>query len=140
MMDDTGDDRINFRQFVVGVAPLVHGTLEERLRFAFQVSLCGTVPYRSLSLLQLYDIDGSGGVSREEMIEVFSHMNHAVSYFGDESMSSEKVNEVIEKVFEEFDTDHRGKLDFKQFLSAVAAHPVLIEFVHGSEAAEAPAS
>lgn len=31
MFDKTGNDQINYKEFVVGLAPLCHGTVEEKL-------------------------------------------------------------------------------------------------------------
>lgn len=35
MFDKTGNDQINYKEFVVGLAPLCHGTVEDKLACEF---------------------------------------------------------------------------------------------------------
>jgi Ca2+-binding EF-hand superfamily protein len=116
LLDDTGDDQVNFRSFVVGVAPLLRGSLVEKLNFAFE----------------LYDTDKTHTVSKAEMMEVFGHMNDAVSFFGDEKLSHDQVVAIVDKIFADYDHEHNGSLSYTEFMEAVAEHPILVKFVYGS--------
>ena len=122
MIDEVGDEQINFKEFVVGVAPIVRGNLLEKLEFAFH----------------LYDTDNTGQVSKDEFKKVLSHMNSAVSYFGDDMLDDTKVNEIADQIYEECDHEHDGQLSYSEFMEAVAKHPHIVEFVagHGEAAAK----
>ena len=48
MLDKTGDQQINYREFLCGIAPLVTGEVKEKLNFSFE----------------LYDVDGNGTVKK----------------------------------------------------------------------------
>jgi Ca2+-binding EF-hand superfamily protein len=63
MFDKTGDDVINYRDFIVGIAPLISGTPNDKLDFAFR----------------LYDLDGNGLIRANEMINVLSNINRVAS-------------------------------------------------------------
>jgi neuronal calcium sensor 1 len=63
MYDKTGDDVINYRDFIVGIAPLISGTPADKLDFAFR----------------LYDLEGSGNMKAIEMTNVLSNINRVAS-------------------------------------------------------------
>jgi neuronal calcium sensor 1 len=63
MFDKTGDDVINYREYIVGIAPLISGTPNDKLDFAFR----------------LYDLEGSGNIKANEMINVLSNINRVAS-------------------------------------------------------------
>jgi neuronal calcium sensor 1 len=99
MFDKTGDDVINYRDFIVGIAPLISGTPNEKLDFAFR----------------LYDLEGSGNIKANEMIHVLSNINRVASsvfplspfplltfsalafcrYFGDPVMSEDQIQNLV---------------------------------------------
>ena len=63
MFDKTGDDIINYRDFIVGIAPLISGTPHDKLDFAFR----------------LYDLEGNGLIRANEMTNVLSNINRVAS-------------------------------------------------------------
>ena len=67
----------------------------------------------------MYDTDKSGQVNKSEFKTILSHMNSAVSYFGDDSMSATNVDEVADHIFEKYDHEHDGKLSYS---GALAVH------------------
>mmetsp|Transcript_33602 Transcript_33602/g.106190 ORF Transcript_33602/g.106190 Transcript_33602/m.106190 type:complete len:199 (-) Transcript_33602:367-963(-) len=115
MLDKSGDDQINFREFAVGIAPLITGDVMEKMAFSFQ----------------LYDQEESGRISQAEMLFVLTAMNNTASYFGDPVMTPDQVEEVVVDTFKKHDADNNGELDYNEFLEAVVAHPVLVQFVAG---------
>lgn len=64
MYDKTGDDMINYREFIVGIAPLISGTPVEKLEFA----------------CRLYDLEGNGTTKSNEMVTILSNINRVASY------------------------------------------------------------
>lgn len=115
MLDKSGDDQINFREFAVGIAPLVSGDVGEKLAFAFE----------------LYDNEGTGRITRAEMAFVLTSMNTTASYFGDPVMAAEQIEELVGDIFKQFDEEANGELSYAEFLEAVEHHPVLVQFVAG---------
>ena len=67
MFDKTGDDQVNFREFIVGISPLITGDVVSKLNFSFE----------------LYDLDGTGQIRPNEMSFILFSMNATASYFGD---------------------------------------------------------
>jgi Ca2+-binding EF-hand superfamily protein len=63
MFDKTGDDVIGYREFVVGISPLISGTPAEKLEFAFR----------------LYDLEGSGNIKQIELFTILSNINRVAS-------------------------------------------------------------
>lgn len=63
MFDKTGDDVIAYREFIVGISPLISGTPAEKLEFAFR----------------LYDLEGTGNVKQIEMFTILSNINRVAS-------------------------------------------------------------
>merc|ERR1711916_192823 len=52
--DTSHDDQVNFKEFVIGISAFTKGSVEEKIRLAFEI----------------YDIDDTGGISQEEMVQV----------------------------------------------------------------------
>eukprot|EP00968_Pinguiococcus_pyrenoidosus_P023095 scaffold3541_cov252-Pinguiococcus_pyrenoidosus.AAC.9 len=80
--DKAGDDQINFREFVVGIAPLITGDVMDKLSFAFN----------------LYDLEGNNRITQAEMLFVLTSINSTASYFGDPVMTAEQIEEVSKRI------------------------------------------
>jgi len=116
MLDKTGDQQINYREFLCGIAPLITGDVKEKLNFAFE----------------LYDVDGAGVVKKAEMTFVMRSMNDVSSYFGDPVMSQDQIQVLVDEIYEKFDDEENPQgLNYKDFMNAVTQHPVLVSFVKG---------
>jgi Ca2+-binding EF-hand superfamily protein len=116
MLDKTGDQQINYREFLCGIAPLVTGDVKEKLNFSFE----------------LYDVDGAGVVKKAEMTFVMRAMNDVSSYFGDPVMSQDQIQVLVDEIYEKFDDEENPQgLNYKDFMNAVTQHPVLVSFVKG---------
>ena len=89
MLDKTGDQQINYREFLCGIAPLITGDVKEKLNFAFE----------------LYDVDGAGVVKKAEMTFVMRSMNDVSSYFGDPVMSQDQIQVLVDEIYEKFDDE-----------------------------------
>ena len=116
MFDKTGDDQVNFREFVVGVSPLITGDVASKLSFSFE----------------LYDLDGTGQVRPNEMAFVLGSMNATASYFGDPVMTADQVEQLVDDIFRTADADNSGSLSYAEYMTAVSEHPVLVSFVQGA--------
>lgn len=118
MYDKTGDDQINWKEFVVGIAPLISGTHIDKIDFAFR----------------LFDTEGTGYLRPTEMINVLSQMNRVASYFGDPVMTEEQIASVISDVMDMTDSGDGEKLTtlhYSDYVKIVADHPIINTFISG---------
>lgn len=113
MLDKTGDQQINYREFLCGLAPLITGDVSEKLTFAFE----------------LYDIDGLSVVKKAEMTFVLRAMNDTASYFGDPVMSQDQIQVLVDEVYEKFDDEENPQgVNYRECMSAIVQHPVVLSF------------
>lgn len=116
--DRDGTDRVDFTEFILGLSAISNGTILEKLQFLFSV----------------YDLDGTGSISRDEMVTMLSLLDECAAAVQEEideetqQLRKESVKDFVAEVFDSFDAAHNGRLSFEEFYAAVSAHPVLISF------------
>ncbi len=118
MYDKTGDDQINWRDFIVGIAPLISGTHLDKIDFA----------------LRLFDIEGTSYLKASEIINVLSQMNRVASYFGDPVMTEEQVTGVVSDVLEMAGGSSDGlaaSLHYPDYIKVISDHPIVNTFISG---------
>lgn len=118
MYDKTGDDTINYREFIVGIAPLISGTHVEKIDFA----------------MRLYDLEGTSYLKASEMVNVLSQMNKVASYFGDPVMTEEQVASVLVDVVDMAGGSSDGlnmALHYSEYVKIIGEHPVVNSFISG---------
>jgi Ca2+-binding EF-hand superfamily protein len=118
MYDKSGDDQINYKDFIVGIAPLISGTHVEKIDFA----------------LRLYDTEGTSYLKAREMVNVLSQMNKVASYFGDPVMTEEQVTSVITDIQDMAGGSVDGLNDaihYVEYIKIIADHPVVNTFISG---------
>lgn len=118
MYDKSGDDQINFRDFIVGIAPLISGSHTEKIDFAFR----------------LFDLEGTSYLKAKEMINVLSQMNRVASYFGDPVMTEEQITSVIMDVLDMAGGTTEGvqaSLHYVEYIKIIADHPIVNTFISG---------
>ncbi|CAN0416265.1 unnamed protein product, partial [Pylaiella littoralis] len=77
MFDKTGNDQINYKEFVGGLAPLCHGTVEEKLACESMRQSVRLVSF------ELCDSSGTGKIEQDDMEQLLISINDTASYFGD---------------------------------------------------------
>lgn len=118
MYDKSGDDQINYRDFIVGIAPLISGSHVDKIDFAFR----------------LYDMDGTSYLQAREMVTVLSQMNRVSSYFGDPVMTEEQITSVIMDVLEMAGGSVEGltaSLHYVEYIKIISDHPIVNTFISG---------
>ncbi|NWI56854.1 EFCB1 protein, partial [Calyptomena viridis] len=95
-------------EWVEGLAVMLRGTLEEKIKYCFMV----------------YDLNGDGYISREEMFQMLK--NSLLKQPADED-PDEGIKDLVEIALKKMDYDHDGKLSFTDFEKAVRDENLLLE-------------
>ncbi|NWZ92387.1 EFCB1 protein, partial [Nesospiza acunhae] len=116
--DNTGC--ITVEEWVEGLAVLLRGTLEEKMKYCFTI----------------YDLNGDGYISKEEM---FQMLKHSLLIQPADEEPDEGVKDLVEIALKKMastylfipfllqDYDHDGKLSFTDFEKAVRDENLLLE-------------
>lgn len=137
---------IDFDEFIVGLATVCRGTLNDKIHFIFNmydVSHDNTVSKQELTTLlnhvpkelfskynrkvastDAYDSDTSGdhtsGGSEHDAVD------HGDDY---EEVDSYTNHDMVEKAFQECDLNHEGRLTFEEFKMWVQRNPEIMEYI-----------
>ena len=118
MYDKTGDDSIAWRDFIVGIAPLISGTHVDKIDFG----------------MRLYDVEGTSYLKVNEMANVLSQMNRVASYFGDPVMTEEQITNVMLDVLDMAGGSPDGlmaSLHYSEYIKIIGEHPLVNTFISG---------
>ncbi|KAL6058532.1 Guanylyl cyclase-activating protein 1 [Balamuthia mandrillaris] len=99
-----GDDKIDFKEFVIGLSLVIHGNTEEKLKWAFK----------------LYDLDGNGVLDRNEVVHMFTSVFKARNTLQGRQASSSDLSypEKADDLFNQMDADKDGKITLDEFMHA----------------------
>ncbi|NXV75443.1 EFCB1 protein, partial [Atlantisia rogersi] len=106
--DRDNDSCISVVDWVKGLSVFLRGTLEERIKYCFEV----------------YDLNGDGYISREEMFQMLK--NSLVKQPSEED-PDEGIKDLIDIALKKMDYDHDGKLSLTDFEKAVKDENLLLE-------------
>lgn len=73
-----------FQDFVTGLSILSRGSIDEKLRWTFS----------------LYDINGDGCITREEMTDIVTAVYELMGKFADPNLNREGVREKVDRMFQ----------------------------------------
>ncbi|XP_061324461.1 calaxin isoform X2 [Pezoporus flaviventris] len=99
---------ISATEWVEGLSVFLRGTLEEKIEYCFEV----------------YDLNGDGYISREEM---FQMLKNCLLKQPSEEDPDEGIKDLVDIAMKKMDYDHDGKLSFKDFEKAVRDENLLLE-------------
>ena len=109
--DTNGDDVIDFREFMLSLSATARGTLTQKLEWAFKV----------------YDINGDGFITRNEMLEIYLAVHKMI---GDQKLCLEEASKPIEALVDDIirrlDKDLDGKLSLEEFVEGSKNNPTII--------------
>ncbi|ETV96784.1 hypothetical protein H310_10088 [Aphanomyces invadans] len=108
MLDKTGDDVINSREFLVGVAPLVKGNLTSKLALAFE----------------MLDEDSTGEVDAQGFRFLVTTVTTVASFFGDPTMTKKDVLALTADIFGGADT-----IEYTKSIPRIAEHALVEAYV-----------
>lgn len=107
--DVNQDNRIDFREFICSLSITTRGTFEEKLRWAFDV----------------YDIDGNGAITKNEVLCIVKSINKMMGYINDRNASEEKIL----TIFREFDTNHDQMLSLEEFINGAKQDQTFVQML-----------
>mmetsp|Transcript_16232 Transcript_16232/g.42544 ORF Transcript_16232/g.42544 Transcript_16232/m.42544 type:complete len:193 (-) Transcript_16232:110-688(-) len=115
LFDKTGGGQVLFKDFIVGLTPIMKGSFDERL-------LCA---------LQLYDMEGTGMMNQTDIKMVFRSMNHTAGMMGDPTLVLDQLDELVETVFVSIDEELvvKGKIKYEQAIQEFRDHPIIESYL-----------
>uniref|UniRef100_A0A8C5Q6U0 EF-hand domain-containing protein n=1 Tax=Leptobrachium leishanense TaxID=445787 RepID=A0A8C5Q6U0_9ANUR len=106
--DKDNDSYINVSEWIEGLAVFLRGTLDEKVKYCFGV----------------YDLNGDGYISREEM---FHMLKNSLLKQPTEEDPDEGIKDLVEITLKKMDYDHDSKLSYTDFDKAVRDENLLLE-------------
>ncbi|NXY88449.1 EFCB1 protein, partial [Alcedo cyanopectus] len=108
IFDRDNDNCISVVEWVEGLAVFLRGTLQERIKYCFEI----------------YDLNGDGYISKEE---VFQMLKNSLLKQPSEEDPDEGVKDLVDIAMKKMDYDHDGKLSLMDFEKAVRDENLLLE-------------
>ncbi|XP_072365387.1 calaxin isoform X2 [Scyliorhinus torazame] len=106
--DKDNDSYVNMKEWVEGLSIFLRGTLDEKIKFCFDV----------------FDLNGDGFISREEM---FHMLKSSLIKQPTEEDPDEGVKDLVEIALKKMDYDHDNKVSYADFEKAVKVDNLLLE-------------
>ncbi|XP_017792809.1 PREDICTED: uncharacterized protein LOC108574693 [Habropoda laboriosa] len=106
-LDQDHSGLLSFEDFVTGLSILSRGSIDEKLRWTFS----------------LYDINGDGCITREEMTDIVTAVYELMGKFADPNLDHEGVREKVDRMFQKMDGNKDGVVTLSEFLEACSADP-----------------
>ncbi|GAB6027125.1 hypothetical protein CHUAL_013859 [Chamberlinius hualienensis] len=91
---------INFKEFVMALSLLSRGSLQEKLQWAFS----------------LYDINGDGFITRDEMSDIVSSIYKLLGRYTDPAVDKHTARDHVERVFQKLDVNKDGVVTLDEFM------------------------
>ncbi|XP_064648086.1 calaxin-like [Lineus longissimus] len=106
--DKDSDSYVSPEEWVRGASIFLKGNQEEQIQFCFEV----------------YDMNGDGYISREEMFQL---LKHSLVKPSAEEDPDENVKDLLELTLKRMDYDHDSRLSLADFKQAIESENLLLE-------------
>ena len=111
--DKNNDGTIDFYEFIQGLSIISRGTQEQKLRWAFE----------------MYDSDGSGSVTRREMLEIVRGIFRLAGERANLPADENTPEKFTHKLFAKLDRDNDGTITQNEFVRGVKCYPSLMRLL-----------
>ena len=109
--DSKPDQSLDFEEYCLGLSAIsARSKLEEKAKFCFNV----------------YDIDGNGTISRDELREV---LNLSLNSNSCVQLSPQQLERIINNTIKEMDKNGDGEINFEEFLHQANSNPAILNCV-----------
>ncbi|KAK3108187.1 hypothetical protein FSP39_002830 [Pinctada imbricata] len=108
VFDKDNDGHISEMEWIRGMSIFLRGHLEEQVKFCFEV----------------YDMNGDGYISREEM---FTLLKSSLVKGNQEEDPDEGVKDLVELVIKKLDFDHDSRISLNDFKTGIDKDPLMME-------------
>ena len=100
---------LDFKEFICSLSVTTRGSMEEKLRWAFEV----------------YDVDRNGVISREEVLSIVKSINMMTG-----NMTNKNTNEDrILAIFAKFDENEDQMLSLEEFIEGARKDPIFVNML-----------
>ncbi|TKS88477.1 EF-hand calcium-binding domain-containing protein 1 [Collichthys lucidus] len=106
--DKDKDGFISMREWIEGLSVFLRGTLDEKIKYCFDV----------------YDLNGDRYISREEIIPM---LKNSLIRQPTEEDPDEGLKDLVEITLKKMDQDHDGRISFEDFEKTVREENLLLE-------------
>ncbi|KAI0242092.1 Kv channel-interacting protein 4 [Lamellibrachia satsuma] len=100
--DQDHDGAVSFEDFVTGLSVLARGTFQEKLQWAFG----------------LYDINGDGVITRDEMLDIIVAIYDLLGKMVEPSVDDATAKEHVHRIFDTMDSNKDGVITIEEFIEA----------------------
>ncbi|KAJ4462171.1 putative calcineurin B [Paratrimastix pyriformis] len=108
LFDENGDGIISVDEFICGLSVFSKkGTLEEKLRFSFNV----------------YDVDQDGFIDRRELFEIL----RACLSEDQMGLTPDQARVMVDATFREADVNRDGRISFEEYKGLIMRNPALLK-------------
>lgn len=114
--DVNHDGTMDFREFICALSVTSRGKPVEKLKWTFN----------------MYDLDGDGYISKQEMLEIIRAIFLMISDAAlpeDEDTPEKRMH----KIFTKMDKDNDGKISLQEFIEGAQSDPILLRLLYGQQ-------
>ncbi|XP_018587420.1 EF-hand calcium-binding domain-containing protein 1-like isoform X5 [Scleropages formosus] len=108
VFDKDNDSYVSVKEWIEGLSVFLRGTFDEKIKYCFDI----------------YDLNGNGYISREEM---FHMLKNSLIRQPTEEDPEEGVKDLVEIALKKMDHDHDSQLSYADFERAVKDESLLLE-------------
>mmetsp|Transcript_4711 Transcript_4711/g.9156 ORF Transcript_4711/g.9156 Transcript_4711/m.9156 type:complete len:207 (-) Transcript_4711:167-787(-) len=117
MADRTGEDCVELMPFLVGLSPLA-SLKDVRTKLSFA--------------LELFDVDRTGYLSYDDLLDLLMAINATASYFGDTVLTPQQIDDIVGDIFESTGSQ---RIAYSEHINEMVSHPLVETFAQGEGSA-----